>query len=284
MRFTLGVLGLFSAVALLAQEPVSFSDFIAEDGSGIAKLKKFQDIRGDKKEVYTTHDTVRDLWEQVELVTVLLDEAVMQKVRKLPAEQGMELLKTHLMWCKYFKATPSLPDISGSASGIFSLAGDFIRIKNRWEGVKLPYEQYLVYEKIANLCQVRLDCGNCKMQFGEVCLKKEACWASDADEVARCGKYYHDFPIGMQPESCVKIPGGYAAILHAHPMQYLCVWNSDGVPTAVHTLKTLKKVTTVSVDNGQIKVSGKDHSDAQKTESFSVAERNTAKISTEKNK
>ena len=40
------------AVNLAAQEAITFSDFIAEDGSGIEKLLKLQKERGDKKEVF----------------------------------------------------------------------------------------------------------------------------------------------------------------------------------------------------------------------------------------
>ena len=188
-------------VNLAAQEQITFSDFIAEDGSGIEKLQKLQKERCNKKEVYTTHDTISDACEQVELVTVLINEAVIKKVRELPADQGMIILKSHQLWWKYFAATPSLPNINGSARGIYSLMTDFLRIKARWKAVRLSYEQYLIYAKIANLCQVRMDCGTYKMRFGEVCLKKEACWSHDADAVKTFGKYYYDFPIEILPES-----------------------------------------------------------------------------------
>ena len=201
----------FLTVMLSAENIVTFSDFIAEDGSGIEKLLKLQNARADKKEVYTTFDTAEDALEQVELVTVLLNEAVMKKVRKLSADQGMIVLKSHQKWWKYFDSTPSLPNVNGSARGIFILMGNFLRIKNRWEAVKLPYEQYLIYAKIANFCQVRLDCGTYKMRFGEVCLKKEASWAYDADALKTFGRYYHDFPINILPETCRKYENGYIA-------------------------------------------------------------------------
>ena len=79
MKLFLAILCLFSSIILVAQEPFTFSDFIAEDGSGIEKLLKLQNARADKKEVYTTHDTVSDACEQVELVTVLLNEEVMKR-------------------------------------------------------------------------------------------------------------------------------------------------------------------------------------------------------------
>ena len=119
------------AVDLAALEPITFSDFIAGDGSGIEKLLKLQNARADKKEVYTTHDTVSDACEQLELITTLLDQAVMEKVRKLPFDQGMIVLKSHQLWWKYFDSTPSLPNVNGSARGIFSLMTDFQRIQSR---------------------------------------------------------------------------------------------------------------------------------------------------------
>ena len=83
MKLFLAIFCLFSSIILLAQEPITFSGFIAEDGSGLDKLKKYQEMPADKKEVYTTHDTVSDICDQVELASVLLNESVMKKVRKL---------------------------------------------------------------------------------------------------------------------------------------------------------------------------------------------------------
>ena len=261
-------------INLAAQEQISFSDFIAEDGSGIEKLSKLQKERGDKKEVYTTGDTVSDACEQVELMTVLLNEAVMKKVRELPADQGMIVLKSHQLWWKYFDSTPSLPNVNGSARGIFSLMTDYLRIKSRWEAVKLPYEQYLVYAKIANFCQVRLDCGTFRMRFGEVCLKKEACWAHDADAVKTFGKYYHDFPIRILPETCRKNEIGYIAVLQSKKTLCLCIWNQNGTPFAVHPLKDIRKIVTVTIETDGVKIIGSDKQEKQYEFSFSLDESN----------
>jgi len=270
----------FIPVMLSAENIITFSDFIAEDGSGIEKLLKLQNARTDKKEVYTTHDTVSDACEQVELVTVLLNEAVMKKVRKLPADQGMIVLKSHQKWWKYFDSTPSLPNVNGSARGILILMGDFLRIKNRWEAVKLPYEQYLVYAKIANFCQVRLDCGTYKMRFGEVCLKREACWAYDADAVKTFGKYYHDFPISILPETCRNNENGYIAVLQSAKTLYLCIWDQTGSPLAVHPLKDVKKIVSTVPDSGKVEVTCIDKQKKQCKFIFNLNERNQTKIST----
>ena len=269
-------------VNLAAQEPITFSDFIAEDGSGIEKLLKLQKERCDKKEVYTTHDTVSDACEQVELVSVLLNETVMKKVRKLPFEQGMIILKSHQLWWKYFDSTPSLPNVNGSASGIFSLMTDYLRIKSRWEAVRLPYEQYLVYAKIANLCQVRLNCGTFKMRFGEVCLKKEACWAHDADAVKTFGKYYHDFPIRILPKTCRKNDTGYIAVLQSKKTPYLCIWDQNGSPLAVHSLNDVKKIVTVTIDADKAEIISADKQGKQYKFTFNLKESNQLKILTGK--
>ena len=268
------------AVNLAAQEPITFSDFIAEDGSGIEKLQKLQKERCDKKEVYTTHDTVSDACEQVELVTVLLNEAVMKKVRKLPADQGMIVLKSHQLWWKYFDSTPSLPDVNGSARGIFILMGNFLRIKSRWEAVKLPYEQYLIYAKIANFCQVRLNYGDYKMRFGEVCLKKEAGWAYDADAVKTFGKYYYDFPINILPETCRKNENGYIAVLQNAKTLYLCIWDQTGAPLAVHPLRDTKKIVAVTVEVDEVKITGADKQKKQYKFTFDLNKSNQTKILT----
>ena len=267
-------------VNLIAQEQITFSDFIAEDGSGIENLQKLQKERCDKKEVYTTGDTVSDACEQVELVTTLLDQAVIKKARKLPADQGMIILKSHQLWWKYFDSTPSLPNVNGSAWGIFSLMTDFLRIKSRWEAVKLPYEQYLVYAKIANLCQVRMNCGTYKMRFGEVCLKKEAGWAHDADAVKTFGKYYHDFPVRILPETCRKNEIGYIAVLQSAKLLYLCIWDQNGTPLAVHPLKDVKKIVTVTIDANKAEILGTDKQEKQYKFTFNLNESNQLKILT----
>ena len=267
-------------VMLSAENIVTFSDFIAEDGSGIEKLLKLQNARADKKEVYTTHDTVSDACEQLELITTLLDQAVMKKVRKLPADQGMIVLKSHKLWWKYFDSTPSLPNVNGSARGIFILMGDFLRIKSRWEAVKLPYEQYLVYAKIANFCQVRLDCGTFRMRLGEVCLKREAGWAYDADAVKTFGKYYHDFPISILPETCRNNGNGYIAVLQSAKTLYLCIWDQTGSPLAVHPLKDVKKIVSTVPDSEKVEVTCIDKQEKQCKFIFNLNERNQTKIST----
>jgi hypothetical protein len=194
----------------------------------------------------------------------------------------MIVLKSHQQWWKYFATTPSLPDINGSARGIYSLITDFLRIKARWNAVRLPYDQYLVYAKIANYCHVRLDCGTYKMRFGEVCLKKEACWAYDADAVKTFGKYYHDFPTRILPESCCRTPENYIAVVSSAGKFHLCIWNSNGMPTAVYPLADARKIVSVSVTGEKtIEVVYENSGKAQQKTVFIINKKNDNKILTE---
>ena len=159
---------------------------------------------------------------------------------------------------------------------------DYLRIKSSWEAVRLPYEQYLVYAKIANLCQVRMNCGTYKMRFGEVCLKKEACWAHDADAVKTFGKYYHDFPVSILPETCRKHETGYVAVLKSTKNLYLCIWDQNGVPYAVHHLSGVQKIVTVTIDADKVNIIGSDKQQKQYNFTFSLNESNQLKILTGK--
>lgn len=261
-----------------SQDFLSFSDFIAENGNGLEILSKIEDTKVKNKKVYTTHDCVSDACDKVSLVTVLLNEAVIKHVRKLPAKEGLIVLKSHQLWWKYFDSTPSLPNISGSGRGIYSLMTDFSRIKSRWEALKLPYKHYLVYAKIANLCQVRLSCGTHKMRFGEVCLKKEACWAHDKDAVETFGKYYHSFPISIVPESCQRSETIYAAVLQSIKGLYLCTWDQEGMPLAVHPLKNIKKTASVVLSADKAEVTGIDKENKKHKLLFDLNANNQTKI------
>ena len=276
---------IFCGISIItAQETITFSDFISEDGSGIEKLQLFQEKRADKKEFYTTIDSSSDACELVDLITVLLDEAVMKNVRELSYDQGMIVLKSHLLWWKYFAAHPSLPNVNGSARGIYSLSTDFMRIKARWEALKLPYEQYLIYAKIANFCQVRLACGTYKIRFGEICLQKEAAWAYDKNAVKTYGKYYHDFPTGILTETCCCTAGNYIAVVSSAQNFYLCIWDQTGMPFAVHPLKNVKKIVSTVLNAEKVAISCIDKQEKQCNFTFNLNKKNQTKISCKENK
>ena len=114
------------------------------------------------------------------------------------------------------------------------------------------------------------------MRFGEVCLKKEACWAYDADAVKTFGKYYHDFPISILPETCRKNGNGYIAVLQSAKMLYLCIWDQTGAPLAVHPLKDVKKIVAVTVEVDEVKITGTDKQEKH----FNLNESNQTKILT----
>ena len=279
-NFTILFFFSFFVFVLAAQEDLSFYDFVAEDGSGLLKLQEMHNKKVAAKKVYTTQDTLKDVYEQKKLVSILLNEAVIKKVEELPLDKGTIVFKSHQKWLKYFKKVPSLPDINGSGRGIYSLAMDFCRIKNRYEALKLSYQQYLIYAEIANTCRVRLDHGSYKMQFGEVCLKKEACWAHDEEAVKTFGKYYYEFPVNILPETCCKIPPYYFCVLNSYRKFYLCIWNDQGIPFAVHPLPETKKILSASFAKGNhIEVTYENNRKRQETVRFIINKPNQIRIS-----
>ncbi|MBR2440390.1 MAG: hypothetical protein IKB25_09365 [Lentisphaeria bacterium] len=279
MKILVGSLLLLSALIVDAQDLISFSEFVDENGHGLEILSKLEEEKIKNKKFYTTHDCVDDAYEKVRLITVLLNEAVIRHVRKLPVKDGLIVLKSHQQWWKYFAATPSLPNINGSARGIYSLLTDFLRIKARWEALKLPFEQYLIYAKIANLCQVRLGHGTYKMRFGEICLKKEACWAYDEGAVKTHGKYYHDFPVGLLPETCYKTSKNYIAVMSSGRQFYLCIWDRCGIVLAVYPLVDATKIIKVSIinENG-VEIVFQSNTKKNKIKTFSINKNNQIKI------
>ena len=172
------------------------------------------------------------------------------------------------------------PNVNGSARGIYSLSTDFMRIKARWEALKLPYEQYLIYAKIANFCQVRLACGTYKIRFGEICLQKEAAWAYDKNAVKTYGKFYHSFPVALIPESCQRNENTYAAVLRSGKLFYFCIWDQTGMPFAVHPLNNVKKIVSTVLDAEKAAISCIDKQEKQCKFIFNLNERNQTKIST----
>lgn len=270
--------------ASFAQENFSFSELIAPDGSGLEKLGKMH------AEAATTHQTVDELVDKIELLTTLLNNAVIRRVRELPPEKGMVMLKSHQLWWKYFDSVHSMPNCSGSGHGIETLSMDLARLKYRWRAVNLPYQEYLVYAKIANFCQVRLDCGTYQMRFGEVCVKKLADWFLDDKTVEVYGKYYHDFPTGILPESCRAVTLGnetfYLAVLDDRKADgmwqksfYLCSWDGGGLPLAVHVLEDFQTLAALAVSgNGKITIRYENARKEQVEKSFSVRETNSAAI------
>ena len=118
------------------------------------------------------------------------------------------------------------------------------------------------------------------MRFGEVCLKKEACWAHDADAVKTFGKYYHYFPTALVPESCQCNENNYIAVLQSGKLFYLCLWDQTGMPYAVHPLNNVKKIVSTVSDSEKVEINCIDKQEKQCKFIFNLNERNQTKIST----
>ena len=64
-------------VNLAAQEPITFSDFIAEDGSGIEKLLKLQKKRCDKKDIMVLENYfARELPQNIEQIVEYINKII----------------------------------------------------------------------------------------------------------------------------------------------------------------------------------------------------------------
>ena len=118
------------------------------------------------------------------------------------------------------------------------------------------------------------------MRFGEVCLKKEASWAYDADAVKTFGKYYHDFPIRILPENCRKNEAGYIAVLQSKKTLYLCIWDQNGTPLAVNPLNGVQKIVKLTIEADKAEILGIDKLEKQYKSTFNLKENNQLKIST----
>ena len=120
------------------------------------------------------------------------------------------------------------------------------------------------------------------MRFGEVCLKREAGWAYDADAVKTFGKYYHDFPISILPETCRNNGNGYIAVLQSAKTLYLCIWDQTGTPFAVHPLKDVKKIVKLTIETDKTEILGTDKQEKQYKFTLNLTESNQLKILTGK--
>ena len=96
------------------------------------------------------------------------------------------------------------------------------------------------------------------------------------------GKYYHDFPIRILPETCRKNESGYIAVLQSKKTPYLCIWDQNGTPLAVHPMKDVKKIVTVTIDADKAEIIGTDKQEKQHKFTFNLNESNQLKILTGK--
>ena len=106
------------------------------------------------------------------------------------------------------------------------------------------------------------------MNFGEVKLVLTAPWAYDQKEAEQYGAKIHEYPVVLLARTCRMVRLGpetyYCAVLvpadSEDPSCYLCIWNSDGRPRAVHCLTPDKGSASseveTAVDGDAVSVSG----------------------------
>jgi len=217
---------------------------------------------------YTTVDITGYSYNECELLRVLLNETVLDRALKLPADDSAVMLKSHLAFLRYFRDNPSRPSVGeqGSGRAIEGLAIDCRRLAARLEAVRLPWSDYKVYAKIANTCRVPMSDALHKMRFGEVRRSGRAPWAYDPGAVRDFGGTIFDHPTTLIAASCrAFVYGGktmYCAVIRDDQPTlekdavslYCCVWDEAGFPLALHPLrgdaeKPLRKIKTVKVED-----------------------------------
>lgn len=270
-------------------EVLSFGKLVDVKGNGLALLKKAIGRKYDDGRIAPTYEIAMDTYEEVELARVLLNETVLAQAQKLPRKDADILFHSHLAWLKYFNDNPSRPSgyEQGSERAVYGALIDLRRIKARLEAARLPWEQYKVYAKIANFCRVPIGGKVYKMKFGEVKRVLDAPWAYYPEQARQYGEKIYEYPIVLLAGTCRLVQTGtdayYCAVViraecESDDVFYLCIWRSDGLPHAIHTLKPDKEQRTseigIAVEGDIVSVTGLN----AEPPSFRLNQRKSGKI------
>ena len=274
-------------------ETLSFRQLVDVKGNGLELLKKAIDRKYDDGRIVPTYEIAADIFEQVELARVLLNETVLAQAEKLPRNDADILLHSHLAWLKYFKDNPSRPSgyEQGSERAIYGALIDGRRIKARLEAARLPWDRYKIYAKIANCCRIPIGDELHKMKFGEVKRVLDAPWAYNQKDAENYGAKINEYPVVLLAGTCRMVQIGaeayYCAVIVPADRDpedmtvYLCIWRSDGLPHAVHALKPDKgqdpSKIGIDIDGDTVSVTGLN----AKAPSFRITGRNNGKIQIE---
>lgn len=253
-------------------ERLSFQELVDVKGNGLSLLKKAIDRKYENDRIVPTYEIAADVYEQAALARVLLNETVLAKAQGLSRKDADILLHSHLAWLKYFKENPSRPSAyeQGAERAVYGAMIDLRRIEARLNAVRLPWEQYKVYAKIANSCRVPLEDGLHRMKFGEIKLVLDAAWAYNQKDAENYGSKINEYPVVLLANTCRMERIGtavyYCAVIlptdrePENPVVYLCIWKQDGLPQAIHKLKLDKGQESskigISIDGNTVTITG----------------------------
>ncbi len=176
------------SVSCVSKTP-RFTDYLQENGNGMAIIREQGKHDASKANVHET------LLEQIKLAEVLLNQTVWRKAFELSKDEEHDGLKRilnkhqcfpnltgrqryfmerHLAWLEFFKKTSSgaMGQEGETVRDVMDLKSDLSYVEARLEAVRLPFEQFKLYETIANSARIHLRSGDHPLCFGEIRLKE----------------------------------------------------------------------------------------------------------------
>lgn len=241
------------------------------------------------------HET---LLEQTKLAEVLLNQTVWKKALELSKDEKHDGLKRilnkhqcfpnltgrqkyfmerHLAWLDFFKKTSSgaMGQEGKAVRDVMDLKSDLSCVEARLAAVGLPFEQFRLYETIANNARIHLRSGDHPLCFGEIRLKETL----KAMEPKNKGEnQYRHFSFSLLSPTCIEFADRtsntcLAAVIRRREAvfsaeittYYLHVWDNYGNPVETWLLGDkgmLGKITSVeslSYNDGKLHVVFKVH-------------------------
>ena len=207
---------------------------VTNDGNDTQGIET--DIRG-----ATTVEIAAGLYKQVRLAEKKLNEEFNTKLEMADnVEERLWLQKSQMSWEEHVKENPSRPTAheDGTLRAIAGLSRELSRIETRCKAIQLSWEQFQIYETIANGFFISVEGILLPMRCGEIILKRTV----DMDEYEEKNtREYHVFPVTLIPKSSIRfVMQGkmyYAAIIQwtedmdgGTPDYCLCIWDEAGIP------------------------------------------------------
>ena len=189
----------------------------------------------------TTVEIAAGLYKQVRLAEKKLNEEFHAKLERADTvEEWVGLQKSQMSWKEHIKENPSRPTVheDGTLRAIAGLSRELSRTEIRRKSIQLPWDQFQIYETIANGFFISVEGILLPMRCGEIILKRTV----DMDEYEEKNtREYHVFPVTLIPKSSIRfVMQGkmyYAAIIQwtedmdgGTPDYCLCIWDEAGIP------------------------------------------------------
>ena len=282
---------ILASVSCVSKTP-RFTDYLQENGKGMAIIKAQTKHDMSKENVHET------LSEQIKLAEILLNQAVWRKALELSKDEDYNSLKDvlnkhecfpnltgrqryfierHLAWLEFFKKVSSgtMGQEGEAVRDVMDLKSDLSCVEARLEAVGLPFEQFKLYETIANNARIHLRSGDHPLCFGEIRLKETL---KEMEPKNKGEDQYRHFSFSLLSPTCIEFADRasntcLAAVIRRREAvfsaeittYYLHVWDNYGNPVETWLLGDngmLGKITAVeslSYDDGTLHVVFKVH-------------------------